>query len=202
LPASCSDVFYTCFDDQEEVEISIYQGEHRDVRHNHHLGRFLIEGLSHVPSGNEIVVQLNLNLDGVLKVSAREKCTGLQKHIVVDNALARHDGKDAAARQRLEQLWGERREHSEFWEEQQPPPPEETAPALFDAPSERQRDSVQVRALVEKAERLLDNISAEDRPDLQKLVERLRSQLDQRQYELARSSSAELADMLFYLEDA
>ena len=41
-----------------------------------------------MPAGNQIVVQLDLNLDGMLKVSAREKATGLHKQITIENALA------------------------------------------------------------------------------------------------------------------
>ena len=43
-----------------------------------------------MPAGNQIVVQLDLTLDGMLKVSAREKATGLQKQITIENALARY----------------------------------------------------------------------------------------------------------------
>ncbi len=77
-----------CRDHQKEVEIEVYQGENDDVRFNHQLGDFRIEGLAKVPAGNQIVtVQFDLNLDGILKVSAREKATGLQKHVTIENAL-------------------------------------------------------------------------------------------------------------------
>ena len=52
------------------------QGEDDDIRNNHRIGNFMIEGLAPVPAGNQIVVQLDLNLDGMLKVSARERATG------------------------------------------------------------------------------------------------------------------------------
>ena len=67
---------------------------------------FLIEGLAKVPAGNQIVVQLDLNLNGVLKVTAREKATGLHKHITIDNALERFGREEReAASARLEVLW-------------------------------------------------------------------------------------------------
>src|SRR5207244_1463140 len=105
LPGSRSEVFYTVFDSQTEVEIEVYQGESEDVRLNHEVGRFRIEGLAPVPAGNQIVVQLDLNLDGMLKVSAREKATGLQKQITIENALARFEREESAHMQRrLEQV--------------------------------------------------------------------------------------------------
>ena len=107
LPASRSELFYTFHDNQTEVEIDVYQGESDDVRRNHRVGRFMVQGLSRVPSGNPIVVQLDLNLDGMLKVSARERATGLQKQVVIENALARFEREEREqARERLEQLWG------------------------------------------------------------------------------------------------
>src|SRR5258708_35760311 len=87
LPASRSDVFHTYRDRQTEVEINVYQGESEDVRRNHRVGRFMIEGLAPVPAGNQVVVQFDLNLDGVLKVKARERATGLQKQVTIENAL-------------------------------------------------------------------------------------------------------------------
>ena len=42
-----------------------------------------------MPAGNQLVVQLDLTLDGTLKVSAREKATGLLKQITIENAIAR-----------------------------------------------------------------------------------------------------------------
>src|SRR4029079_14256470 len=69
LPASRSEVFRTVSDNQPTVEIDVYQGESEDVRRNHRGGMFLIEGLARMPAWNQIVVQLDLTLDGVLKVA-------------------------------------------------------------------------------------------------------------------------------------
>src|SRR5206468_4760923 len=77
-----------------------------DVRRNHRVGRFLVQGLAPVPAGNQIVVQFDLNLDGILKVTARERATGLQKQVTIENALARFEREERdAARERLERLW-------------------------------------------------------------------------------------------------
>src|SRR5262249_31303632 len=108
LPASRSEVFHTVYDDQSEVDIEVYQGESDDVRNNHRGGRFRVQGLAAVPAGNQIVVQLDLNLDGMLRVTARERATGLQKQITIENALAEFERAERdAARRRLEDLWDE-----------------------------------------------------------------------------------------------
>src|SRR6516225_2773095 len=150
LPASRSEMFHTVYDHQAEVEIDVYQGEADDVRHNHRVGRFLVQGLAPVAAGNQIVVQLDLNLDGLLKVSARERATGLQKQVTIENALARYEREELdEARERLQDLWDE----SDNGQEE----PAEL-PSLVPGPREGQREAVQARALLEKAERLLERV--------------------------------------------
>ncbi len=203
LPASRSELFYTHHDNQVEVEIDVYQGENEDVRHNHRVGRFMVQGLSRVPAGNPIVVQLDLNLDGILKVSARERATGLQKQIVIENALARFEREERdLARERLEQLWGEPRGEDEIGETNGPTEPaEEEVPSLIASPREGQREAVQARALLEKAERLLERVQPEDRAEVERLMNRVRTTLTDRQWDKLTSACNELADTLFYLED-
>jgi molecular chaperone DnaK len=198
LPASRSEMFHTVYDRQSEVDIDVYQGESEDVRHNHRVGRFLVQGLAPVAAGNQIVVQLDLNLDGLLKVSARERATGLQKHVTIENALARYEREELdEARQRLGELWEDLGDGEEG-------PPEEGEPAelpsLVPGPREGQREAVQARALLEKAERLLERVQQEDRTDVERLMEKVRTALNDRQWERLTQASNELADALFYLE--
>jgi molecular chaperone DnaK len=208
LPASRSELFHTVYDGQTQVEIDVYQGEHEDVRRNHRVGRFMVQGLAPVAAGNPIVVQLDLNLDGMLKVSARERATGLQKQVVIENALARfeRDERDAA-RERLDRLWGlpeggeeDFEEAEEALEEAGAGGPDEM-PALVPGPREGQRETVQARALLEKAQRLLEKTQPEDRAEVERLMERVRVALTDRQWDRLAAASNELADTLFYLED-
>jgi molecular chaperone DnaK len=210
LPASRSEVFRTVEDRQATVEIDVYQGEDDDVRRNHRVGRFLVEGLAPVPAGNQIVVQLDLNLDGMLRVSAREKATGLQKQIAIDNALARYEREEYdAARERLDELWTESfGEDGDLFadddgESLAPRPAAGPAvPELVAGPREGQRETVQAKALLEKADRLLEKVQPEDRPELERLMERVRTALADRQWAALTAAANELADALFYLEDA
>jgi molecular chaperone DnaK len=200
LPASRSEVFFTVQDHQSEVEIDVYQGESEDVRQNYPVGKFRIQGLAPVPAGNPLVVQLDLNLDGMLKVSAREKATGLQKQVTIENALARYEREERAlAHERLEELWEES-------DEMDLPGPEDEfiegeMPALVPGPREGQREAVQARALLEKAERLLPQVQPEDRAEVERLMQNVRVSLTDRQWEKLTAASNELADILFYLED-
>jgi molecular chaperone DnaK len=200
LPASRSELFHTVYDRQTEVEIDVYQGERPDVRQNHRVGKFMIQGLAPVPAGNQIVVQLDLNLDGMLKVSARERATGLQKQVTIENALARYELEEHdAARQRLDEMWDQ--DEEDLPEQLGEVEGEDAMPELVAGPREGQREAVQARALLEKAERLLDGVQPEDRADIEKHMERVRTALTDRQWDRVTAACNELADILFYLED-
>jgi molecular chaperone DnaK len=203
LPASRSELFRTVHNGQTAVEIEIFQGEDEDVRNNTAIGRFMIEGLSPAPAGNLVVVQLDLTLDGTLKVSAREKATGLSKQIVIDNALARFAREErTAARERIDRLWSESFGLPEAFgdtEDIVDAPTDE--PALDPGPREGAREAVQAKALLEKAERMLERVQPEDRPELDRLMASVRSTLQARDWAGVESTSGELADALFYLED-
>jgi molecular chaperone DnaK len=214
LPASRSEVFNTVHDNQREVDIDVYQGEGDDVRHNHRVGRFMIQGLAKVPAGNQLVIQLDLNLDGMLKVSAREKATGLQKQVTIENPFATYQREErAVAQQRLNRLWsasaddecegeGEGQDEAEDNGIDQDEFESETAPELVPGPREGQRETVQARALLEKAERLTAAAPAEDKAEVERLMTAVRNALTDRHWEQLTTACNELSDVLFYLEDA
>ncbi len=201
LPAARSEGYHTVVDYQEMVEIEVYQGEHEDALMNTLAGQFIIEGLARVAAGNQVTVHMNLTLDGILRVTATEKHTGLQRQVRIENALARFQRQDRdEARSRLDALF-----------EAQDVPPLDLEPLLLGASSAPlpqgpddlavQRALVQARALLEKAERLLPDMEDEGRTDLEPLIANLRHAIAARQLDEIEAQSAELADMLFYLED-
>lgn len=120
LPTSRSEVYGTLVDNQESVEVEIYQGEDSDVRGNAKLGNYQIQGLSARPAGNEIVCHFNLDLDGTLTVTTTEKATGLAKRIVISDALHSFSDDDRrAAEERLRALFGDDLDELEEEEEEE-----------------------------------------------------------------------------------
>ena len=97
LPVTRSEEFTTMYDNQERVEVNIYQGENLDVRNNILIGKFVVEGLSKVPAGNIIFDRMSLDLNGILTVTAIEKKTGLQKSIKIEGANKPKSAEDIAA---------------------------------------------------------------------------------------------------------
>ncbi|MFO1431890.1 MAG: Hsp70 family protein [Candidatus Competibacteraceae bacterium] len=185
IPVTKSEAFYTIHDNQTTVEVSIYQGEDPDALNNIKIGEFTVENLSRVPAGNPIILQLALDLDGILQVSAREKNTGLEKSIRIDNAISRfREGELEAARERVEALFS-----------QQEPRAVETG-----AGGTSRQLKVQAEALVEKAERMLDEAAPDDREDIIGLIETIRDALRTEAVDALPKAMDELADILFYLE--
>jgi molecular chaperone DnaK (HSP70) len=183
IPTSKSDVFYTAFDGQTTVEVMVYQGEDDDALNNTEIGRFLIEGLEDVPQGNAIVTTFSLDLDGILHVRSREKSTGLEKSITIDNAIARFEAEQLEqAKARIGELF-------------------EGEAAVTDVDdSTHHRHVVQTRALIEKAERLIDKADDEDREDLVDLIEGVKDTMNAPESEGFRHASENLSELIFYLE--
>src|SRR5262249_8688833 len=149
-----------------------------------------------------IVVQMDLNLDGMLKVTAREKGTGLHKQVTIDNALSRYEREERDdARLRLERLWEEAGGDWDGEEEAGPGPADEGPPEPGSGPREGQRETVQARALLEKCERLLPNLQPEDRAEVERLMTNARTALTDRKWDQVTAACNELSDVLFYLED-
>ncbi len=186
IPVSKSEVFYTLFDGQREVEVTVFQGEDPDALNNIEIGRFRVEGLSNVPSGNPIVIALALDLNGILEVTAREKRSGIERSITIDNAMPRfEDAKLAQARERVRALVGDDATSA--------------AEGDADAVTEERRLAVEASALVEKAERALEKASGDNADDLVDAIEAVKDALDRDPPKLKPAMDA-LADLLYYLE--
>lgn len=87
IPTSRSQVYHTSYDQQEAVEIEVYQGENMVARENVPLGSFKIEELPPKAAGElQIEVHFDFDLNGILTVTATEKGKGQQNSFVVNDA--------------------------------------------------------------------------------------------------------------------
>jgi molecular chaperone DnaK len=92
IPTKNSQVFSTAEDNQPAVTIKVYQGERELVQHNKLLGEFNLEGIDPAPRGMpQIEVTLDVDANGILKVSAKDKKTGKENRITIksDSGLSR-----------------------------------------------------------------------------------------------------------------
>jgi molecular chaperone DnaK (HSP70) len=181
IPVRRSEVFYTIRDEQSEIDVRVYQGENEDALENTKIGEFFVKGLSKAPAGNPVIIDLALDRDGILQVSAREKKTGLERRITIDKAMSRFDEAQlGAARARIESLFEGREE-------------------ISDADSNAATSSA-LDELLAKANAKLDAAGAEDRAEMIDLIETVRDARNSGDDAALRDGRQQLEDLLFYLE--
>ena len=84
IPTKASQVFSTAEDNQPAVTVNVFQGERDLVQYNKHLGLFNLEGIEPARRGQpQIEITLDIDANGILKVSAKDKNTGKENKITI-----------------------------------------------------------------------------------------------------------------------
>ncbi len=84
IPTKKSEVFSTAADNQSSVEVKVFQGERPMAADNRLLGKFGLDGLPSAPRGvPQIEVTFDIDANGIVNVSAKDKATNKQQHITI-----------------------------------------------------------------------------------------------------------------------
>lgn len=87
VPTSKSQVFSTAADNQSQVEINVLQGEREMAADNKSLGRFILDGIPPAPRGvPQVEVTYNIDANGILNVTAKDKASGKEQSITIQNS--------------------------------------------------------------------------------------------------------------------
>ena len=178
IPTSKSEVFSTASDNQPQVEIHVLQGEREMAADNKSLGRFVLDGIAPAPRGvPQIEVTFNLDANGILNVTAKDKGTNKEQSITIQNSgnLSKEDVEKARK--------------------------EAEANAETD---KKKREAVDARNMLEnaiyQAEKLKsdnkDKISEEDQKTLDEAVEEAKKSLESDEKDTLEEAAKKLSDTM------
>ncbi|MCD6292764.1 MAG: Hsp70 family protein [Deltaproteobacteria bacterium] len=194
LPTKKSEVFYTMHDNQEEIEVKIFQGEDPLAENNIMVGNFMVDNLSRKPNGNPILLDLKLDLNGILEVTATEKISGLSKtvHMEAGNISQKFDF--SSSREKLANIVNDQ-------DYALPDKSEDLLPADDPETNLHKKSITRARDLRRRAEKLLSQVDEDDALEINDLLENSRKELSARDWHKLEQTCESLSDLLFYLED-
>lgn len=180
VPAQKTEVFSTAADNQNQVEIHVVQGERPMAADNKSLGRFILDGIPPAPRGvPQIEVTFDIDSNGILKVTAKDKATEKSQNITITGAVGLSD-------EEVEKMREEAEKHK--------------------AEDEKKKEEVQTRnqadALVATAEKTIkdnkDKIKDDDKKSLEEKVKAVKDELGKESLdkETLDSKSKELSEEL------
>ena len=92
IPTSKSEIYSTAADNQTSVEINVLQGEREFARDNKSLGKFQLTGIPAARRGiPQIEVTFDIDANGIVKVTAKDKATGKSQQITISGSTALSD---------------------------------------------------------------------------------------------------------------
>ncbi len=199
LPVSKGDAFGTLMDNQEAVNVNIYQGEEPLAIDNIFIGNFLVQGLSKVPAGNKIVLSLELDINGILKVTAVEHRTGLSKVVSMDTKNTKPHLDLEEAKKNIASLIGTEEDSGEC---EDGSGNEDVGLKVIDTEDAEKREILKkAKELRKHAERLLDSVKPEDAEEIRDLLEKSLEAANENDMVCLSDINESLEDMIFYLDD-
>lgn len=174
VPTKKSEVFSTAVDNQPNVEIHVLQGEREFTRDNKSLGTFRLDGIMSAPRGvPQIEVTFDIDANGILSVTAKDKGTGKEQSITITGA-------STLPKDEVEQLVKEAQENADLDKEKR---------RKIDL--KNNGDSALYQAEKQISE-LGDKISSSDKEDIDIKIQDLKQALQDENYEAIESTQSAL----------
>ncbi|MEZ4632286.1 MAG: molecular chaperone DnaK [Deinococcales bacterium] len=180
IPVKKSETFTTADHNQTGVEVHVLQGERQMALDNKSLGRFKLEGIPPMPAGRpQIEITYDIDANGVLKVTAKEKSTSKQANITIQNTTTLSDNevdrliKEAEANAEKDR---ERKEHVEA-KNQLDSLRVQAQQSLDESPQAPEQLKEELKAAISAAEQAVNGDAANDK--LNSLSQDLQTKLSQ-----------------------
>ena len=92
IPTSKKEIFSTAADNQQAVDVLVFQGERQMARDNRMIGNFRLDGIPAAPRGPQVEVTFDIDANGILSVEAKDKATGREQKITIEAGSGLSDG--------------------------------------------------------------------------------------------------------------
>ena len=164
-----------------------------------------MQDLKQVPEPSEVLCRMSLDVDGILHVTAIEKCTGKSKHISVDRALEKKtDAEIAEAREKLETLYSRRVPEEPKAEEvenlEAAPETLVAGDSLVSATGAWAELSRKASDLVERSRHAIEQLHDEDREEMVDLNQEIENAMAAKDEMKLEDATNQLSELLFFVE--
>jgi len=178
IPTNKTQVFSTAADNQTSVEINVVQGEREMAIDNKTLGKFILDGIPPAPRGvPQIEVSFDIDANGILNVSAKDKATGKEQKITITAS-------SGLSKEEVEKMAAEAEKHAEEDKKKREKiDVKNQADSLVYASEKAIKDAgdkldVKIKEEVEeKIKKVKDSLKSDNIDELKKAVEELSSAL-------------------------
>jgi molecular chaperone DnaK len=208
LPTGKEELFATSQDNQQEILVEIFQGDEPLASDNIFIGNFWIKGLSRAKAGNLILLNLELDVNGILKVTAKEKSTGLAKTVTMDTANRGADSNVEEKRLNIESFLKDDAYFDAGGDDADDDGDDDGNDDALDVGNDADdvvlnKDELigRAKSLRKRAEAMIPDANEEDAAELKNLLEQNRQAIAAHDWSSVDRLNESLADMLFYLED-